>query len=70
MVGVDLDPPGGATRWGRRVCAEAQKRGVLLRPLGDVVVLMPPLTTTLEEIELVVEVLAASIRVVGEQDQR
>jgi hypothetical protein len=31
---------------------------------------MPPLTTTLEEIELVVEVLAASIRVVGEQDQR
>jgi adenosylmethionine---8-amino-7-oxononanoate aminotransferase len=70
MVGVDLDPPGGATRWGRRVCAEAQKRGILLRPLGDVVVLMPPLTTTLEEIELVVEVLAASIRVVGEQDQR
>jgi len=31
---------------------------------------MPPLTTTLEEIELVVEVLAASIGLVGEQDQQ
>ena len=70
MVGVELDPPGGATRWGRRVCAEALQRGILLRPLGDVVVLMPPLTTTLEEIGLVVEVLAASIGLVGEQDQR
>ena len=29
-------------RWGRRVCAGAVRRGVLLRPLGDVVVLMPP----------------------------
>ncbi len=70
MVGVELDPPGGATRWGRRVCAEALQRGILLRPLGDVVVLMPPLTTTLEEIGLVVEVLAASIGLVGEQDHR
>ena len=33
-------------RWGRRVCAAAVERGVLLRPLGDVVVLMPPLTIT------------------------
>jgi adenosylmethionine---8-amino-7-oxononanoate aminotransferase len=64
MVGVELDPPDAAARWGRRVCAGAVARGVLLRPLGDVVVVMPPLTTTAEEIDRVVDVLADSIRAV------
>jgi adenosylmethionine-8-amino-7-oxononanoate aminotransferase len=35
---------------------------VLLRPLGDVVVLMPPLTTTAEEIVRIVDALEASLR--------
>jgi adenosylmethionine-8-amino-7-oxononanoate aminotransferase len=34
---------------------------VLIRPLGDIVVLMPPLTITASEIERIVDVLAASI---------
>jgi adenosylmethionine-8-amino-7-oxononanoate aminotransferase len=37
-------------------------RGVLLRPLGDVVVLMPPLTTTADEIVRMVEALEGSLR--------
>ena len=57
MVGVELDPPRPGLRWGRRVCAGAVDRGVLLRPLGDVVVLMPPLTTTAEEIVRIVDAL-------------
>ena len=61
MVGIELDPPDGATRWGRKVTAESVRRGVLIRPLGDVVVLMPILTTTAEEIERIVEVLVGSI---------
>ena len=61
MVGIELDPPDGATRWGRKVTAESVCRGVLIRPLGDVVVLMPILTTTAEEIERIVEVLVGSI---------
>ncbi len=66
MVGVELAPPPGGPppqvlRWGRRVCAGAVDRGVLLRPLGDVVVLMPILTSTSEEIERIVDVLEASI---------
>ncbi len=61
MVGVELDPPDAAARWGRRVCAESVSRGVLLRPLGDVVVVMPPLTTTAGEIDRVVDVLAGAI---------
>ena len=61
MVGVELIPPAEGLRWGRRVCAAAVRRGVLLRPLGDVVVLMPLLTTTADEIERIVDTLAASI---------
>jgi adenosylmethionine-8-amino-7-oxononanoate aminotransferase len=34
---------------------------VLLRPLGDVVVLMPPLTTTAEEIVRIVDALDAGL---------
>jgi adenosylmethionine-8-amino-7-oxononanoate aminotransferase len=69
MVGIELDPPDGAERWGRRVCAASTRQGILLRPLGDVVVLMPPLTTTIEEIDRVVDVLAASIAAVWQDDQ-
>jgi adenosylmethionine---8-amino-7-oxononanoate aminotransferase len=53
MVGVELvadrrtraEYPYGE-RWGHRVCQAIRRRGVLLRPLGNVVVLMPPLSLT------------------------
>ncbi len=61
MTGVELAPPNDGLRWGRRVCAAAVRRGVLLRPLGDVVVLMPPLTITGDEVDLLVDTLAAAI---------
>jgi len=61
MVGVELAPPQPGLRWGRRVCAGAVERGVLLRPLGDVVVIMPPLTVTPEEIERIVDALEAAL---------
>ena len=64
----ELDPPGGAVRWGRRVCAAAVRRGILLRPLGDVVVIMPPLTSTADELDRVVDVLAACIDEVWAED--
>ncbi len=61
MGGVELAPPGEGLRWGRRVCAAAVERGVLLRPLGDVVVLMPPLTITSPELHRIVDTLAAAL---------
>lgn len=61
MVGVELAPPADGLRWGRRVCAGAVARGVLLRPLGDVVVLMPPLTTTADEVDQIVDALRAAL---------
>jgi adenosylmethionine-8-amino-7-oxononanoate aminotransferase len=66
MVGVELAAPSGDERWGRRVCAAAVRRGVLLRPLGDVVVLMPILTSTDDEIDRIVTTLAAAIDEVAE----
>lgn len=65
MCGVELDPPTGGLRWGRRVCSAAVSRGVLLRPLGDVVVVMPPLTITTAELRRIVDVLAEAIREVS-----
>ena len=43
MVGIELaqQPPG--LRMGHRVTLEARRRGAIVRPLGDVIVLMPPL---------------------------
>jgi adenosylmethionine-8-amino-7-oxononanoate aminotransferase len=61
MTGVELAPPTDGLRWGRRVCAAAVGRGVLLRPLGDVVILMPLLTSTPEEVDRIVDVLGEAI---------
>lgn len=68
MGGVELAPLRDGLRWGRRVCAATVRRGVLLRPLGDVVVLMPPLTITATEIGRIVGVLADAIDEVASED--
>jgi adenosylmethionine-8-amino-7-oxononanoate aminotransferase len=67
MGGVELHP---GERRGRKVCAAAVQRGVLLRPLGDVVVLMPPLTITEQEIERIVVTLRDAIADVTGGDDR
>jgi adenosylmethionine-8-amino-7-oxononanoate aminotransferase len=46
---------------GHLVCTAARKYGVILRPLGDVIVLMPPLSITARELDGLVEVLARCI---------
>lgn len=58
MCGVELDQQ---HKRGRRVCATAVRSGVLLRPLGNVVVIVPLLTSTEQEIETIVNVLADAI---------
>ncbi|MHB8263537.1 MAG: adenosylmethionine--8-amino-7-oxononanoate transaminase [Acidimicrobiales bacterium] len=61
MAGVELNPPSQGLRWGRKACGNAVRRGVLLRPLGDVVVLVLPLTITEDEVDNVVRVLRDSL---------
>jgi adenosylmethionine-8-amino-7-oxononanoate aminotransferase len=65
MTGIELAPPADGLRWGRRVSAGCVDRGVLIRPLGDVVVIMPPLTTTADEIVRIIDALEAAIREVA-----
>lgn len=67
-AGVELmaDREAGAAypateRRGMQVCTAARKRGVFLRPLGDVIVLMPPLTTTDGELRMLVDAVHDSV---------
>lgn len=46
-----------AERIGHRVCEAARRHGLLTRPVGDVLVLMPPYCTTPEQLRRMVEAL-------------
>jgi adenosylmethionine---8-amino-7-oxononanoate aminotransferase len=48
---VTKEPYPWEERRGNRVCEHAKTEGVWLRPLGDVVVIMPPLAVTLDELD-------------------
>ena len=68
MVGIELvrdtatrasfDP---ALRVGRQVILAARQEGVVLRPLGDVVVLMPPLAVSSRDLRRLVDVTSRAI---------
>jgi adenosylmethionine-8-amino-7-oxononanoate aminotransferase len=53
-------------RTGQKVILEARKRGVLIRPLGDVIILMPPLTIADDELKTLLDVTRDAIQVVTE----
>lgn len=60
MGGVELvrdketkEPFPFADRVGHKVCLEVRKHGVILRPLGDVIVILPPLAISVAELETV-----------------
>ncbi|MEO8091256.1 MAG: adenosylmethionine--8-amino-7-oxononanoate transaminase [bacterium] len=61
MVGIDLGEHEARLRLGNRVAAEARQRGAIIRPLGDTVVLMPPLVISKAELRRLVAITAASI---------
>lgn len=62
MVGIDLGEHDPALRLGHRVVVEARRRGAIVRPLGDVIVLMPPLAISKADLRRLVDVVAQSIR--------
>jgi len=61
MVGIDLGEHDPALRLGHQVTLEARKRGAIIRPLGDVVVLMPPLAISEADLRRLVAIAADSI---------
>lgn len=73
MVGIELVesrkrkklyPP--AEKIGQKVVWEARRRGVVIRPLGDVIVLMPPLAIDQSTLNELVDVTFESIKAVTE----
>ena len=55
---------GPELRTGHKVILEARKRSVLIRPLGDIIILMPPLTITADELSALLDVVYDSIQAV------
>ena len=52
---------------GVQVCREARKYGLFLRPLGNVIVVFPPLVMTLDEMKFLFDGVVAAIRAVTEK---
>ncbi len=52
----------GAMQAGAKVCFLARKYGVMIRPLGNVLVLMPPLTLHEQEMELLLDAVEAAVK--------
>jgi adenosylmethionine-8-amino-7-oxononanoate aminotransferase len=57
IAGIETAEPGMAAA----VCIEARRLGLLTRPIGNVIVLMPPLCITMAQLSKAVEALHASI---------
>jgi adenosylmethionine-8-amino-7-oxononanoate aminotransferase len=62
MTGIEVRSAGDGRRTGFEVCQLARERGLLIRPLGDVVVLMPPLAIGDEDLETLVGTVEQCIR--------
>ena len=69
MVGIELvadrqtkKPYPWEERVGARACEEVRRHGVILRPLGNVIVLMPPLSMTVEELARLTDVTYKAIK--------
>jgi adenosylmethionine-8-amino-7-oxononanoate transaminase len=72
MVGIELvadranrQPFDPKLRVGAAVCARIRRHGVIVRPLGDVIVLMPPLAMNEEQLEEVVDAVHTEVRSIG-----
>jgi adenosylmethionine---8-amino-7-oxononanoate aminotransferase len=61
MVGIELVDHPLPMRIGHRVTLEARRRGAIIRPLGDVVVLMPPLSISAADLTRLVGITAEAI---------
>lgn len=61
MVGIELTARPASERAGHRVTLAARRRGAIIRPLGDVVVLMPPLAISEADLRRLVTITADAI---------
>ncbi len=73
MVGIELvkdrrtkAPFPWEKRVGMKVCEEVRKHGVILRPLGNVIVLMPPLVISMKQIDQLLSAIYEALNTVQE----
>ena len=55
-------------RIGKKVCDIAKKDGVLIRPLGDTIVIMPPVSIKQKELKKLTRTIYKSIKVATENE--
>jgi adenosylmethionine---8-amino-7-oxononanoate aminotransferase len=61
MVGIELADYPLEARVGYQVSLEARRRGAIIRPLGDTIILMPPLAISTGELERLVTITIEAI---------
>jgi len=76
MIGIELAenpekkvPYAWEMAVGAKVCKKCREHGLIIRPIGSVVVFMPPLSSTLAEIEHMLEIIYKSIQEITETKQ-
>ena len=69
MVGIELtqdrvtrEPYPLAAAIGARVCRHARELGLITRPLGSVIVFMPPLASTIQDLEAMLSIIGQAIQ--------
>jgi adenosylmethionine-8-amino-7-oxononanoate aminotransferase len=63
MVGIELTGFDASLRMGHQITLEARERGAIIRPLGDVIVLMPPPAIKGAELQRLVAITRRAIEV-------
>ena len=68
MVGIELvqdkqskTPFNPKRRLGAEICTKVRRHGIIIRPLGDVIVLMPPLAMGVDDLKKIVEAVGTEI---------
>ena len=73
MIGIELvkdkntgEPYPHEDKVGWRVCYAAREKGLIIRPLGNVIVLMPPLSISLQELKSLTRITVEAIKDITE----
>jgi adenosylmethionine-8-amino-7-oxononanoate aminotransferase len=61
MIGIELRGSDPKLRMGAQICERIRKHGVILRPLGDVIVMMPPLAMEENDLRTIVDAVFAEV---------
>ena len=67
MIGIELYPSFiNGMRITKKICIRARSQGLIIRPIGNTIILMPPLISTEEEIEKMIDIFEKCILMKGE----